>query len=186
MAKVDITDIPSFYLNPHLHSQVENETKKTKGREVSRRGKTDFSRIYNDARDKATDELGPLRDLPVSTETVEFLMDEVRSTGDALQSRPFPEEIMRYKQAVRNFMHYVVKNSYALEHEVGIRKYLKPGFSGQKGTPDAMSQKQYTKIQVIDKKLEDLAAALVSSQMPQLGLAARLEEISGLLVDLLQ
>jgi uncharacterized protein YaaR (DUF327 family) len=83
-------------------------------------------------------------------------------------------------------MHYVVKNSYALEHEAGIPKFLKPGFSGQRGTPGSMSQKQYTKIQVIDKKLEDLAAMLLSSQMPQLEMAARLEEISGLLVDLLQ
>jgi uncharacterized protein YaaR (DUF327 family) len=183
MAKVDTTDIPSFYMNPAAYSQVKDE-KKTKG---ARRGeRTEFSHILDDVRGSTADELGPLRDLPVSDETVDLLMDDVRSAGDSLQSRPFPEEIMRYKQAVRNFMHYVVQNGYILEHEKGIRKSQKAGFKGQRGTPDAMSQKQYTKIQVIDKKLEDLAAVVLSSQTRQLELASRLEEIKGLLIDLLE
>jgi len=186
MAKVDTTDIPSFYMNPSAYSQVKGDGKKTKGREVRRKDGLDFSRVFDDARGRTADELGPLREMPVSEEAISILMDDVRSAGDILKSRPFPDEIIRYKQAVRNFMHYVVKNSYALEHEEGIPKFLKPGFSGQRGTQDSMSKKQYTKIQVIDKKLEDLAAMLLSSQLPQLELAARLEEISGLLVDLLQ
>ena len=113
-------------------------------------------------------------------------MDDVRNAGDILRGRPFPDEIIRYKQAVRNFMHYVVENSYALEHEAGIPKFLKPGYNGPRGTPEAMAQLRYTKIQVIDKKLEDLAAMLLSGQKRQLEIASRLEEIQGLLVDLLQ
>ncbi|MDR2477837.1 MAG: YaaR family protein [Treponema sp.] len=186
MAKIDSPDLSSFYMNPAAYSQVKSETKKNKGREIRRSGETDFSRIFNDIQGKTADELGPLRDLPVSEETVSLLMDEVRSAGDVLRSRPFPEEIVRYKQAVRSFMHYVVKNSYALEHEAGIPKFLKPGYQGSRGTPEAKERKNYTRIQVIDKKLEDMAAMLISSQMSQLELASRLEEISGLLVDLLQ
>jgi uncharacterized protein YaaR (DUF327 family) len=183
MAKVDSADT-SFYMNPAAYAQVKPEEKKTKG--IRKGEKTEFSRIFDDLRGKTADDIGPLRDLPVSEDTVNLLMDEVRSAGDILQSRPFPEEIMRYKQAVRSFINYVVQNAYSLEHEKGIPKFLRPGFSGQRGTPDAMSQKQYTKIQVIDKKLEDLAAMLLSSQARQMELASRLEEIKGLLVDLLQ
>ena len=184
MAKVDSSDLPSFYMNPAAYSQVKSENKKRK--DVRRTGETDFSRLFQDIRGKTAEEIGPLQDLPVSGETVNALMDEVRSAGDLLRNRPFPEEIMRYKQAVRNFMHYVVENSYTLEHEAGLPRFLRPGFRGARGTPEAAEQKRYTKIQVIDKKLEDIAAMLVSSQMPQLELASRLEEISGLLVDLLQ
>lgn len=184
MAKVDAADIPSFYMNPAAYSQVKDENKKTKGTRQS--GKMDFSRIFEDIRGKTAEEIGPVQDLPVSEEAVNFLMDEVRNAGDALRSRPFPDEIMRYKQTVRNFMHYVVEHSYSLEHEAGIPKFLKPGYRGPRGTPDAMKQNHYTKIQVIDRKLEDLAAMLLASQLPQLALASRLEEISGLLVDLLQ
>jgi uncharacterized protein len=181
MAKVESPDT-SFYMNPAAYAPVKEE-KKTK---TTRTGKTDFSRFFDDFRGLTADEIGPLRDLPVSEETVNALMDDVRNTGDILRSRPFPEEIMRYKQAVRNFMNYVVKNSYALEHEEGIPNYAKPGYKGKRGTPEAREGKLYTKIQVVDKKLEDLAAMLLAGQSQQMELVSRLEEIRGLLVDLMQ
>jgi len=183
MAKVDSSDT-SFYMNPAAYAPVKPEEKKAKG--IRRGEKTEFSKIFDDLRGKTADEIGPLHELPANEESVNLLMDEVRSAGDTLQSRPFPEEILRYKQAVRNFINYVVKNAYSLEHEKGLQNFLKPGFTGQRGTPEAMSQKRYTKIQVIDKKLEDLAAMLLSSQARQLELTSRLEEIKGLLIDLLQ
>jgi uncharacterized protein YaaR (DUF327 family) len=184
MARVD-GEVPSLYMNPAVYSQVKKEEpKKTKS--IGRGGKIEFSRIFEEIRGKTAGELGPFLDLPITEETITFLMDEVRSTGDALRGRPFPEEIMRYKQAVRNFMHFVVENCYRLDHETGIPKFLKPGYKGPRGTPEAMKQITYTKIEVIDKKLEDMAAMLLSSQMTQLEIASRLEEIKGLLVDLLQ
>jgi uncharacterized protein YaaR (DUF327 family) len=169
-------------MNPQAYSHVKPENKKTE--RVKRSGKTEFSRIFEAFRGDGG--IGPLENLPVSEETLNLLMDEVRSTGDSLRNRPFPAEILLYKQAVRNFMHYVVENCYKLEHEDGIPKFLKTGYKGPRGTPEAMKQYTYTKIQIIDKKLEDLAAMLLSSQMPQLELISRLEEIKGLLVDLLQ
>ncbi|MDR1587335.1 MAG: YaaR family protein [Treponema sp.] len=171
MAKIDSTDVPSFYMNPSAYSQVKGETKKARG--IRRGVETGFSEIFESIRGKTADELGPLRDLPVSEETVNLLMDEVRSAGDALKDRPLPDEILRYKQAVRNFMHYVVENSYAINTSTTMlrkKKNLKPNVT----------------IQVIDKKLENLAAMLLTGQMSQLKLAASLEEINGLLVDLLQ
>ena len=182
MAKVD-TDVPSFYMNPSAYTHIKDDKKPEKTR---RTGKTEFSRILEEIRGKTAGELGPLENLPVSEETLNLLMDDVRSAGDTLLSRPLPEEIVRYKQAVRNFMNYVVKNCYSLDHEAGIPKFLKPGYKGSRGTPEAMSQHTYSKILVIDKKLEDMAAMLLSSQKPQLELASRLEEIKGLLIDLLQ
>jgi uncharacterized protein YaaR (DUF327 family) len=173
MAKIDSSDVSSFYMNPSAYSQVKEEAKKTRGRGVRRSGETGFSKLFESIRGKTADELGPLQDLPVSEETVNFLMDEVRSAGDTLKDHPLPEEILRYKQAVRNFMHYVVENSYAIHTSTTMlrkRKNLKPNVT----------------VQVVDKKLEDLAAMLLTGQMSQLKLAASLEEINGLLIDLLQ
>jgi len=184
MARVD-GEIPSLYMNPSVYSQVKKEEAK-KAKSAKPVGETQFARIFDEIRGKTDGELGPLLNLPASEETLNFLMDEVRSSGDSLRNRPFPDEIVRYKQAVRNFMHYVVQNSYNLTHETGIPKFLKPGYKGPRGTPEAMKQTTYAKIEVIDKKLEDLAAMLLSSQSPQLELASRLEEIKGLLIDLLQ
>jgi uncharacterized protein YaaR (DUF327 family) len=180
MALVDGTD-PSIFMNPSAYSQVKDE-KKTK----APGGVKKFSNIFDDLRGKTADELGPLRDLPVSDDTVNYLMDEVRSTGDTLKNRPLPEEILRYKQAVRNFINYVVQNAYSMDMEEGVQNKFKPQFKGRRGTPEADERKLYAKIQVIDKKLEDLAAMLITSQVRQLETVSRLEEIRGLLVDLLQ
>ena len=185
MAKVD-TDVQSFYMNPAAYTHVKDEGKKTKVSRTLPGAKTGFSRIFDEIRGKTAGDIGPLQELPVSEETVNLLMDEVRSTGDALRERPFPDEILRYKQAVRNFMHYVVENAYGKSTEAGIPSFLKPGFKGPRGTLESRKQIAYTKIQVIDTKLEELAKHLLTSQMPQMEIASRLEEIKGLLIDLMQ
>jgi len=182
MAKIDGTD-PSLFMNPSAYSQVKDD-KKSKG--IRKGEKTEFSKLFDSLRSKTAEQLGPLQDLPASEETVNYLMDEVRDAGDRLKSRPLPEEIMNYKQAVRNFINYVVQNCYSKEYDEGIPNFLKPGFKGRRGTPQAMEGKGYTKIVVIDKKLEDLAAMLLSGQTRQMELVSRLEEIKGLLIDLLQ
>jgi len=182
MAKVDGTD-PSLYMNPAAYSQVKDD-KKTK--DLRKSDKTNFSQIYDNLLGKTADQIGPLKNLPASEEAVSQLMDEVRDAGDSLKHRPLPEEIMRYKQAVRNFINYIIQNVYSKEYEEGLPAFLKPGFKGKRGTPEAMEGKQYVKIQVIDKKLEELASMLLHSQARQLELTSRLEEIKGLLVDLLQ
>ena len=182
MAKVDGTDT-SFYMNPAAYAQVKDE-KKSKG--VRKGEKTEFSRLFDNLRGKTADELGPLHELPASEEAVNALMDEVRDAGDVLKARPLPDEIMRYKQAVRKFINYVVENVYSKDYDTGIPAYLKPGFKGIRGTDESRESKHYVKLAVIDKKLEDLAAMLFSSQSRQMELVSRLEEIKGLLVDLLQ
>ena len=181
MAKVDGTDL-SLFMNPAAYSQVKDDKK---SRDVKRAPKTDFSKIYDNLLGKTADQLGPLADLPASEETVNRLMDEVRDAGDTLKHRPLPDEMMRYKQAVRNFLNYIIQNVYAKEYEEGLPAFMKPGFSGVRGTDEAKERKHYVKIQVIDKKLEELASMLLSSQARQLEVASRLEEIKGLLVDLL-
>jgi uncharacterized protein YaaR (DUF327 family) len=113
-------------------------------------------------------------------------MEDVRGAGDALRDRPFPDEIVRYKKAVREFMRYVVENGFRVHEETGIPPFLKPGFRGRRGSPEAQEPNRYRIVQVVDRKLEEMAAMILASQAPQLKLAARLEEINGLLVDLLQ
>jgi len=182
MAKIDGTD-PTLYMNPSAYSRVKEEKKPGN---IRKGEKTSFSTLFDDLKGKTADELGPLQKFPVSDDTVSSLMDSVRDAGDVLINRPLPEEILRYKQAVRNFINYVVQNNYSLEHQAGIPNYLKPGFKGERGTDEANYKKRHTVILVIDKKLEDLAAMLLSGQSRQMELVSRLEEIRGLLVDLLQ
>jgi uncharacterized protein YaaR (DUF327 family) len=183
MAKVDPSENSSFFSNPLNFPPVKTETKKTRGRS-SPVQKARFSSLLEEVKDGA--ELGPLAEFPVSEETVDVLMDEVRSAGDTLLKTPGAGEIINYKRAVRNFMHYVVENGFIVNKSEGIPRYLRPNFKGKRGTPRSQERQQHVTVQVIDKKLEDLAALILSSQKNQLKLAARLEEITGLLVDLVQ
>jgi uncharacterized protein YaaR (DUF327 family) len=182
MAKIDLPDPAGFFVNPGGHPPVRGETKKIRGKPG--REKTSFSTLVEAEKSRA--ELGPLPDLPVSDEAIGQLMDDVRAAGDDLRNRPFPDEILRYKRAVRNFMHYVVENGYQVQESTGIPKFLKPGYQGPRGTPESQERRAYVQVQVIDKKLEDMAAMILTSQASQLELTARLEEITGLLIDLLQ
>jgi uncharacterized protein YaaR (DUF327 family) len=181
MAKIDITD-PSVLMNPSSYSGLRDEKRL---RSTHRKEKTEFSGFFNDLLGKTADALGPVQNLPVSDESVNILMDQVRDAGDKLKDRPLAEEIMRYKLAVRNFINYIVENCYSLEYDEGIQNKFKPGFKGRRGTPEADRSYGYSIIQVIDKKLEDLGAMLLTNQMRQLELVSRLEEIKGLLIDLL-
>jgi uncharacterized protein YaaR (DUF327 family) len=185
LAKVD-TDVQSIYRNPAAYTHVKDDGKKAKVSRTQPGAKTGFSRIFDEIRGKTAGNIGPLQELPVSEETVNLLIDEVRSTGDALRDRPFPDEILRYKQAVRNFMHYIVENAYGTSAEAGIPSFLKPGYKGPRGTLESRKQIAYTKIQVIDTKLEELAKYVLTSQTRQMEIASRLEEIKGLLIDLMQ
>jgi uncharacterized protein YaaR (DUF327 family) len=184
MAKIDFPDPSGIFLNPAGHSPAQPETKKTRSRPARGAQKASFSTLLEAEKSEAA--LGPLPDLPVSDETLDRLMDDVRAAGDELRNRPFADEIIRYKRAVRDFIHYVVKNGFQVQKSAGVPKFLKAGYRGGHGTPESRERKGYIQVQVIDKKLETMAAMMLTSQMSQLELTARLEEITGLLIDLLQ
>jgi uncharacterized protein YaaR (DUF327 family) len=168
MAKVDSPD-SNFIFNPAAYNQIQAEAKKTKKRGPARENrKPAFSKILENA--EAREAESPA--LPISEETIRALLDEVHSSGDDLKSRPFPDEIMRYKKAVRNFIHYVVENGYALEERTSGANLLR--------------RKKFTLVQVADRKLEQLAAGIMAGQTNQLELLARIDEIAGILVNLLR
>jgi uncharacterized protein YaaR (DUF327 family) len=186
MAKVDFPDPASAFLNPAAYARAQEEAKNSRDKAVRRGQKVEFSSILEQKEGEALEELGAFQDIPPSREAAEKLLDLVRSAGDDLQNRPFPQEILHYKQAVRDFIHYVVENGLAVDEQVGIPKYLRPGYKGSRGSPDSKERTVRHTIQVVDRELEEMASRLLSDQLPRLELLARLEEITGLLVDLLQ
>jgi uncharacterized protein YaaR (DUF327 family) len=170
MAKVDFPDNAGFFFNHALYAH-NAEAKKT-----NEKGSVKETRkaLFSDLLEKSGRELeteAP-RELSPSEDALKELLDGVHSTGDALKNRPFPEEIKQYKKAVRDFLHYVVENGYTVEAQIsGVSQF---------------KRKKFTLVQIVDRKLEQLAAAILTGQSSQMDILARVEEINGLLVNLLQ
>jgi uncharacterized protein YaaR (DUF327 family) len=126
--------------------------------------------------------------LPVTEETLTLLLDNVHEAGDALIKKPFPPEIQKYKDTVRTFMNYCVKNGFDLIRETGIKaKYIErnKGRFKDRDSEAANAQTGYSSVQIIDVKLEKLAADIVIRHKEQLDILAAVEEINGLLIDFL-
>lgn len=129
------------------------------------------SRVEESA-DAAASESIPVKYRGLPAETIlERMLDDVHSAGDALKEKPLPDNIVAYKDAVRNFMKFVVDRAFTVSESTSGGNILK--------------RKKFTQVQVIDQKLEQLAAGILVGQKAQLALLERIEEINGLVVDLL-
>jgi uncharacterized protein YaaR (DUF327 family) len=169
--KVDFTSNPAALINARLAGGPKAETKKAREKSIARGNKAgDFSKFLEHSLFE-TGRLGPARDIPPSEEALDGLLDAVRSAGDNLKNRPLPDELLRYKEAVRDMLYYVSKNCYEVERF-------------QTDKPWNTKIKIHVQIQVIDQKLETLAAEILTKQISELDLKSRLDDISGLLVDL--
>jgi uncharacterized protein YaaR (DUF327 family) len=175
--------LPDFF-NPSLYHQPFEGTEARRSAKSKETGKPRFYSLL--------EKLAPgerrdtLEHMPASEEIVTKLLDEVHSAGDALAEKPFPDEIKRYKAAVRGFMSYIVENGFGTEGEMGLPRGQKPGFKGLRGSPESREQTVHTQVKVVDEKLEKLAADIMSGQLRQLDLLGRVEEINGLLINMLE
>ncbi len=107
---------------------------------------------------------------PISDEEAGTLLDAVFAAGDRLKRQKDTKAFADYRAAVRSFMTAVVGTSITVEERT----------SGS----TIHRRKRYSLIQVIDAKLEQLAAGMISAQASQLDLLARVDEINGMLIDL--
>jgi uncharacterized protein YaaR (DUF327 family) len=168
---VDKIDIPgnALFFDPAAYTAARTEAKKT--RDKGNVKKNAFARLLDQQNIREAEEASALPDYPPSEQALQALLDDVHSAGDALRLRPLSDEIRRYKQATRRFLQYVVEHSYSVRTE----KYL---FNHEK--------RRKVQIEVVDRKLEQLAEGILSGQIGQIELLSRLDEITGLLVDLMQ
>jgi uncharacterized protein YaaR (DUF327 family) len=101
---------------------------------------------------------------------VEDLLDAVFSSGDRLKKSITTDSIRDYRQKVKEFITFVVRRGMAAEETT----------SGA----GIMKRKRFTLVKVIDEKLEALAASVLAAQREQIAILAQIDEINGLLVNL--
>jgi uncharacterized protein len=121
---------------------------------------------------------GSLREVSlgsVEENDLEQLLDDLHQLGERLKQAPTMTAVLEYKRSVKEFLRYVVSHALEVEEREGV-KFANP----------LKKQKKYTMIKVIDQKVEQLAAGVLQNQRSQLDMLKAVDEIYGLLVDLMR
>ena len=127
-----------------------------------------FSGIIEES--SAESELGGEPEYRYQPEDLSEALDLIREEGEALKSAPTMENVKRYRSSVKAFLQTVLEKILKTEERIsGI---------------NPMRKKRYVLIKVIDRKLEQLALDVLKHQSDQLKILERVEEINGLIVDL--
>jgi uncharacterized protein YaaR (DUF327 family) len=106
-------------------------------------------------------------------EALVVLKDELDRAGDNLKAGTATENFIAYKAAVTHFMKFVVSNNY----EMIKKKRRRPSIK--------WDDDYFHIVKVVDEKLDQLAAEVLSNHANKLAVLARIDEINGLLVDLI-
>ena len=93
------------------------------------------------------------------------LYEDVEEEGRKFLEDPTPETLRVYKDQVRGFVQYVVKHALKLRSQVSAREL-------------------HQVIDRVDEELLKLADALLAREKPLMDVAAKVETINGLLLDM--
>lgn len=102
---------------------------------------------------------------------LEKVMDQIHTLGEELSRHPSNQNIQNYKKQLKHLVQAFVDKGLSLEKHISNRNILQ--------------QKSYQIIKVIDEKLEKLVVGILQSQYSQIDILSKVEEIQGLLVNLL-
>lgn len=104
-------------------------------------------------------------------ERLNLMMEEIVMQGDKIVKRMDVRDMRRYRTLIKEFMNEIVNRSH---------KFSRENFLDRRGR-----HRVYGIIRLVDEKLDELAQELVSEECDKIALLARVDEIRGLLLDIL-
>lgn len=164
MEKIGFPSSAAFHLNPDKKGKRKKEGKKAVKVQS-------FGSLLQAESEETASSIKETGEAEVNHEKLEEILDALYEIGEKLKIEQTIANLKKYRQSIKHFFNYVVKNGIEAETIAGIRN------------PRTMEQKQYTLIKVVDSKLEKLAAYILSSQKDQIEILRGVDEIYGLLVD---
>ncbi len=93
------------------------------------------------------------------------LIKQIEQNGKQFSTKPNMANLLLYKKDIQLFLRVVTKNSYTIKEIYGRRL-------------------DYKILSTINQKLEDLTQQVMSREVHRLNLVAEIDEIKGLIVDL--
>ena len=166
MAKIDFPEGPIPFA-PFPQRKSEEGKKSGRGKGVFR---ASLAKALDEG--EAADSASRSMEAVYSEGAVSELLDAVHEAGDRLKENLSMDQVLAYKKAVRDFVHHVVENAWSVEKKTSGGNILK--------------RKEFYRLAVIDESLEKLAAEILRNQRDRLEILRRIDEINGMLVDLLR
>lgn len=99
------------------------------------------------------------------------LMEDITQQGKQLGKRMDIRDMKRYRQLIHDFMNEIVNRSH---------KFTRENFLDRRGR-----HRVYGIIRLIDQNLDELAAELIKEETDHISILNRIDEIRGLLLDIL-
>ncbi|WP_313130014.1 YaaR family protein [Anaerocolumna sp.] len=100
-----------------------------------------------------------------------LLMEDIVQHGKQLGKRMDIRDMKRYRQLIHDFMNEIVNRSH---------KFSRENFLDRRGR-----HRVYGIIRLIDQNLDELAGELIKEEKDHLAILSRIDEIRGLLLDIL-
>ena len=194
MAQIDSLGT-NFYYSGVQNASRENIRKNDKTENSKSIKKSRFADLINKKEDFESEFVmtglpEEIRSMPFD-DAIIFLKDAVDLSGDELSANITDENIQKFKQAVSNFVRFVVMNNYEvsskrrkLRNGSDLMEPSKTNFFSNYSLPPHKATPKY-KIEVINKKVEELTRFTLQSQMNNLKILSQINEIKGLIVDLM-
>lgn len=104
-------------------------------------------------------------------ERLNLMMEEIVMQGDKIVKRMDVRDMRRYRTLIKEFMNEIVNRSH---------KFSRENFLDRRGR-----HRVYGIIRLVDEKLDELAQQLVSEECDKIAILAKVDEIRGLLLDIL-
>lgn len=117
--------------------------------------KKDFSQSFNFERDRRNEE------------EMKQLLDDIKKRGNRLVISKCYADVKAYKNLIKDYLQNVLNHMYKLKNEVSF-----------------WQTQYYITVEVIDKKLEEITQSVLGEEKGNLDIAATIDEIQGLIVDI--
>ncbi|PLV57184.1 YaaR family protein [Thermotoga sp. SG1] len=136
------------------------EVKGKKSKRTSRTGEVEKKEFFDIMKDISVEQFEKL---------LEEAVEEVIESGNELVRSPTPSNLKRYKNAIREFLKLVEKKLYKLSGSFDMT-------SGK--------AKLHVVVEEVNEKLMNLTEKIMKNEWQTINLAARIEEINGLILNL--
>lgn len=117
--------------------------------------KKDFSQSFNSQMDKK------------SEEQLKEMFDNIKKKGNRLVITKCYSDVRDYKKMIKDYLDSVLSYMYSVKKDISF-----------------WQTQYFITVDTIDQKLEELTQKLLSDQKENLSVAATIDDISGLLVDI--